>query len=881
MLNTNNNTNNQSIIFKSMDLQQKLQDRRVFDQFLNKTQNQRVTCDKPRGYLVKENPVQMFGSMFVDTAKDVRNLGRAITKGESNDHELGRMNDLGMKLGGGLIAAALMGSKATTNKKLMELLGFGTFFSVMSLWPKVAIDLPTYLMHGFNPHQKYIDSQGRKKQFFQDNQYLPWDVWTKEDINKVADRMGVSKNMKDREEYTKEKMRTIALQGNTLWMLSAGFATPLGTSLICNMIENKLEVPTAQGDLKRLAAAIKEASNGDTIETLTSSELFKQQDESFRQLTDRIKAGKITRQETIEELSNLFNITNMSNADTKGYDFVAKNMPDNQTDVITDLVDRLFGSKEGSNGIKEISEDFITRITEGESDIEVKKAKQLFNEALQSANAEGSTTGESVFQKACNIIRSRRGEFSGSRWARNLMTGKNSDIIDSLQQSTVMGDTLDKSMLKTGADTLETIYKETIKPAQAQVRLFGLNLEKLDQVSGVKYVKTVKQLLKSLNLSNAEITALRNSEDFYGSYLPDTLASHFKKIASDEKAYDSTIEALRKQAEQLEQTTDKSTRFKKAFMILTNQSDDTPSSWGKIIKNALGGSKKESKKLSERIQAAKTALQNKDSNIKTTISGTFDSMSETLDTKLKNLGDGVEGLFEGAEGSKLSETLRQGLSANTTSKMRANITSVDSMIYRMLGSLDLEKRIQDSKGDTFIQTWIENAKKYGYEGKFTTIDDSNKDEFLNLCRKISWQSTYGDAMNKFHLDGNGNGYRALIETIFPDMSNLGDDVSNWNRCIKDIALNSECIPYPQLETERKQLLHSIKYNQMGQSTLDAIKNQVEQAYNNKTWMKVFGGLAIGVAAVTFISQLFFGKVKDEHLYGKDTFEGGNTNVNKQ
>ena len=61
MLNTNNNTNNQSIIFKSMDLQQKLQDRRVFDQFLNKTQNQRVTCDKPRGYLVKENTVQMFG----------------------------------------------------------------------------------------------------------------------------------------------------------------------------------------------------------------------------------------------------------------------------------------------------------------------------------------------------------------------------------------------------------------------------------------------------------------------------------------------------------------------------------------------------------------------------------------------------------------------------------------------------------------------------------------------------------------------------------------------------------------------------------------------------------------------------------------------------
>ena len=265
MLNTNNNTNNQSIIFKSMDLQQKLQDRKVFDTYLSKTQSQRITCDKPRGHLVKENPIQMFGSMFVDTAKDVKNLGEAITNGTSNDHELGRMNDLGMKLGGALIAAGLMGTKATTNKKLMELFGFGTFFSVMSLWPKVAIDLPTYLMHGFNPHQKYMDSQGRKKQFFQDNQYLPWDVWTKEDINKVADRMGVPKNMKDREEYTKEKMRTIALHGNTLWMLSAGLATPLFNSLISNRIENAIEVTTANRYLKSIANMINESKSQATI----------------------------------------------------------------------------------------------------------------------------------------------------------------------------------------------------------------------------------------------------------------------------------------------------------------------------------------------------------------------------------------------------------------------------------------------------------------------------------------------------------------------------------------------------------------------------------------------------------------------------------------
>ena len=49
-------------------------------------------------------------------------------------------------------------------------------------------------------------------------------------------------------------------------------------------------------------------------------------------------------------------------------------------------------------------------------------------------------------------------------------------------------------------------------------------------------------------------------------------------------------------------------------------------------------------------------------------------------------------------------------------------------------------------------------------------------------------------------------------------------------------------------------------------------------------MKVFGGATIALLGVTFNSQLFFGKVKDEHLYQRkennDTFEGRNKNVNK-
>ena len=54
MLNTTNNQTNLSLT--SLEMQQKLQDRRVFEQFLNKTN--RVTCDKPKAILLKKTPLK-------------------------------------------------------------------------------------------------------------------------------------------------------------------------------------------------------------------------------------------------------------------------------------------------------------------------------------------------------------------------------------------------------------------------------------------------------------------------------------------------------------------------------------------------------------------------------------------------------------------------------------------------------------------------------------------------------------------------------------------------------------------------------------------------------------------------------------------------------
>lgn len=190
----------------------------------------------PKGKLLKNSITDTPEFMVNQLAYDFKSLKNGL-KGDSNDHQLGKVNDIGMKLGGLGIAAYLFSKRFTPMTKAMEFVGFASFFASMAIWPKIAIELPSRIVHGFNPHKRYQDSQGRVKPFFQDPQYLPWDLYGDEEINKIGDRLGVKVNMPNRREFIQEKMKKIAIQNNTLWMLTAGFATPVLSALICNALE--------------------------------------------------------------------------------------------------------------------------------------------------------------------------------------------------------------------------------------------------------------------------------------------------------------------------------------------------------------------------------------------------------------------------------------------------------------------------------------------------------------------------------------------------------------------------------------------------------------------------------------------------------------------
>ena len=194
---------------------------------------------KSRGRLVKNNIFYAPINMFKDVVYDIKSLKHAV-KGDANDHELGKLNDVGMKLGGLSIAAYLATKKQTPKTKGMEFVGLASFFASMALWKKIGIQLPAQIIHGVNVDQQYEDSFGRKKPFYLDPQFLPWSLYSDEKIDKIGDRLGVPRDIPNRRDFVQEKMKKIAVQNNTLWMLTAGFATPVMSALICNSLEKPL-----------------------------------------------------------------------------------------------------------------------------------------------------------------------------------------------------------------------------------------------------------------------------------------------------------------------------------------------------------------------------------------------------------------------------------------------------------------------------------------------------------------------------------------------------------------------------------------------------------------------------------------------------------------
>ncbi len=226
---------------------------------LNTQRKQQFEANTVKGHLVHENPIKAAGSTVKGYARNAKYLTNGLN-GKGDDYSVGKINDLTTRLGSLGIAAMLASLTKNPVSKTMEFTGFLSFFAAMSIWPKMFISAPLKAKTGFDVNQEYVDSYGRRKRFFEDAQYLPWDLWNKQDLDKVGDKLHISKDIPNRTAETQDKMRQISTQANTLWMLTAGFATPLMASLMGNYASKYVEKVT---ETSRVQSAIKQTGMED------------------------------------------------------------------------------------------------------------------------------------------------------------------------------------------------------------------------------------------------------------------------------------------------------------------------------------------------------------------------------------------------------------------------------------------------------------------------------------------------------------------------------------------------------------------------------------------------------------------------------------------
>ncbi|HSA05618.1 MAG TPA: hypothetical protein P5556_00405 [Candidatus Gastranaerophilales bacterium] len=199
--------------------------------YLNRTYEQaRRELNKPKGKLVHGS---VFSNPFTTLSQSVKTFKKALN-GQGTDHSLGRLNDPAIALGTLSIAGILASAAKSPFPKAMEFVGATAWLSSMSLWPGVVLAKPTKKFTGVDLNLQYVNSQGEKKPFYLDSQYIAWDLMDKKSLEEAGEKLDVSKNMPNRDEEIQRRMTKVATGVNTWWMLSAGLSTPLMASLMAD-----------------------------------------------------------------------------------------------------------------------------------------------------------------------------------------------------------------------------------------------------------------------------------------------------------------------------------------------------------------------------------------------------------------------------------------------------------------------------------------------------------------------------------------------------------------------------------------------------------------------------------------------------------------------
>ena len=368
-----------------------------------------------KGHLVDGSVIKMPKEFVRDTVYTTKALVDGA-RGKANDHQLGKLNDLGLKIGGLAIATYLMTRKSTPKTKAMEFIGFGAFLASMAFWPKIALEIPARIIHGFNFRKQYVDEQGRKKYVSQDPNYIPFDLYKgdkkSEDLDVIGDRAGIRRDIPNRHEAVKEHMRKVSVQNNTLWMLTAGIATPLMTALTCNLSE-----PWVNKFFENVNNS-KANKDIELVNNYLNNTLNKEATEKFEKETFEANSSKQAKMETLinglkGKVVNSEDINNLADTLVDGYDAEMKDAA--KADIKNLISEERYITNKGS--VDKLTESIHSAISSGDNALANTLSKEKINKAISEGVVRGAVR-DMLTDIGLNVL-DKDGNYRGSKLSTN------------------------------------------------------------------------------------------------------------------------------------------------------------------------------------------------------------------------------------------------------------------------------------------------------------------------------------------------------------------------------------------------------------------------------------------------------------------------------
>lgn len=767
----------------------------------------KVHAVAPKGRLVKSSLLSAPKIFVQDTAQDVVALNKAIKDGDSNDYKLGRINDLTLKIGSLAIAGYLFTKKNAPKQRLMELIGFGSFFASMALWPKLFIQTPAKLIHGIDVFQEYEDSQGRKKKFFQDPQYIPWDIISDKQMDKLGDRLNIPKNVPNRSDLTKEKAHKIALQSNTMWMLSAGFGVPIMSAFICSGVEKLLPKVIDKPRMNQSNA------NLNALTTLNVDDVkpVKDQVKIFEAFAKNIDEKTVVDDRFLKNLSRAIT----PNLDYSKHVYEALKAEASREYVSESGIDALF-EKHSANlkyyGVDKAKfQENFSKYSDQPLDIQL---NGLVRALQESGNPQAKYQD---FDFARRFI-SKKGVQRGSLGAELIEKAKKWNLILAKMDSATR--TIEENLaLKSAnsADALATKHWETFN----------------------------RTLVKILGLNGKELNVIRNSESESSNIISKKLSSAFKNEETYKKNFGGLLEVF--------------DAFAKDFDLSVVEKE------GFVLHVADG-----------RSQASKVPMISGMSKDKKSVTKIYSSFADAL--KKAGLPDLADRIFMQLDAGNSIDKVN----ATLYNKIDLPLQSKFSAFSRNLLTFDFMKRKTDG-------TLAEQIKRLADLRLNSAVGDGFVEDIIKSSEKILFDGEIGDFLSKFSTNGNGNlEYKVIMDLLFDKenlspvtkelisksshngklfntfLSNMHDVVGAFfNPHFRNMPIDGNVNLYQNNEPIklRPALFHSL----WGDSLTSMARKTADNITNTSIWNKKFARLGIGVAAVTVLSQFFFG-----HLNLKNT-----------